>query len=54
MARVLLVGFQDQDNLGLRYMLSRLQASGHAVRIAAFGEPGAVTAAQLSPVLRPD
>ena len=32
-ARVLLVGFEDQDNLGLRYLSSRLKHSGHAVRL---------------------
>lgn len=32
-AKVLLVGFEDQDNLGLRYLSSRLREAGHAVRI---------------------
>ena len=32
-ARVLLVGFEDQDNLGLRYLSSRLKQAGHAVRL---------------------
>lgn len=36
-ARVLLVGFQDQDNLGLRYLASTLGAAGHEVRIESFG-----------------
>lgn len=34
--RVLLVGFQDQDNLGLRYLMSALQSAGHEVGIATF------------------
>lgn len=45
MARVLLVGFLDQDNLGLRYLSARLRQSGHDTRIARFGDPGAVVAA---------
>ena len=36
-ARVLLVGFQDQDNLGVRYLASSLRAAGHDVRIETFG-----------------
>ena len=36
-ARVLLVGFQDQDNLGLGYLASSLRRAGHDVRIASFG-----------------
>jgi B12 binding protein/radical SAM family protein len=36
-ARVLLVGFQDQDNLGLRYLASSLRAAGHEPRIESFG-----------------
>ena len=36
-ARVLLVGFQDQDNLGLGYLASSLRAAGHDVRIESFG-----------------
>lgn len=32
-ARVLLVGFEDQDNLGLRYLSSRLKQAGHAARL---------------------
>jgi len=35
--RVLLVGFQDQDNLGLGYLASSLRAAGHEARIATFG-----------------
>jgi radical SAM superfamily enzyme YgiQ (UPF0313 family) len=36
-ARVLLVGFQDQDNLGLGYLASSLRRAGHDVRIESFG-----------------
>lgn len=36
-ARVVLVGYEDQDNLGLRYLASRLKAAGHETRIVAFG-----------------
>lgn len=36
--RVLLVGYQDQDNLGLRYLSGRLLRDGHATRIVSFGE----------------
>ena len=36
-ARVLLVGFQDQDNLGLRYLASSLRAAGHEPHILSFG-----------------
>lgn len=32
-ARVLLVGFQDQENLGLRYLVSSLGAHGHVARL---------------------
>lgn len=40
-ARVLLVGFQDQDNLGLRYLASSLRAAGHRTRIESFGADAA-------------
>lgn len=40
-ARVLLVGFQDQDNLGLRYLASSLREAGHDVRIESFGPDAA-------------
>jgi anaerobic magnesium-protoporphyrin IX monomethyl ester cyclase len=40
-ARVLLVGFQDQDNLGLRYLASSLRAAGHEIRIETFGPDAA-------------
>ena len=36
--RVLLVGFQDQDNLGVRYLASSLRQAGHDVRIESFGK----------------
>lgn len=32
-ARVVLVGFEDQENLGLRYLAARLRQAGHQVRI---------------------
>jgi anaerobic magnesium-protoporphyrin IX monomethyl ester cyclase len=35
-ARVLLVGFQDQDNLGLGYLSGSLRAAGHEIRIVTF------------------
>lgn len=39
--RALLVGFEDQDNLGIRYLSSRLLRDGHHTRIVAFGkDPG--------------
>jgi radical SAM superfamily enzyme YgiQ (UPF0313 family) len=44
-ARVLLIGFQDQDNLGLGYLASSLKAAGHEARIESFG-------ADALPVLR--
>jgi len=34
---VLLIGFQDQDNLGLRYLLSAVNASGHEASIMTYG-----------------
>lgn len=40
-ARVLLVGFQDQDNLGLRYLASSLRAAGDEARIETFGPDAA-------------
>ena len=36
--RVLLVGYEDQDNLGIRYLSSRLLQDGHHTRIVAFGD----------------
>lgn len=40
-ARVLLVGFEDQDNLGLRYLSSTLKAHGHETRFVVFGNGAA-------------
>lgn len=41
--KVLLVGFQDQDNLGLRYLMSAVNASGHQATIMTYGsDPGAI------------
>jgi len=37
-ARVLLVGFQDQDNLGLRYLAGSLRQAGHEIRIESFSD----------------
>src|SRR5262245_17427855 len=34
--RMLLVGFQDQDNLGLRYLMSTVNASGHEAFIMTY------------------
>ena len=34
--RVLLVGFQDQDNLGLRYLMASARAAGHHADIATY------------------
>lgn len=40
---VLLVGFQDQDNLGLRYLMSSLQQAGFAPQIATYQpDPGSL------------
>lgn len=45
MRRVLLVGFEEQDNLGVRYLSSRLLRDGHETRICAFGtDPGPLLA----------
>lgn len=39
--RVLLVAYEDQDNLGIRYLSSRLLRAGHHTRIIAFADdPG--------------
>jgi anaerobic magnesium-protoporphyrin IX monomethyl ester cyclase len=41
--RVLLIGFQDQDNLGLRYLMSAVNASGHRASIMTYGsDPDAI------------
>jgi radical SAM superfamily enzyme YgiQ (UPF0313 family) len=38
--RVVLVGFEDQDNLGLRYLSSRLRQAGHRTRLVAITDGG--------------
>jgi anaerobic magnesium-protoporphyrin IX monomethyl ester cyclase len=51
---VVLVGFEDQDNLGLRYLAATLRASGADVRMVGFSEdPAPVLAAvrDLNPVV---
>ena len=41
----MLVGYEDQDNLGIRYLSSRLLKDGHRTRIVAFGDdPGPLLA----------
>src|SRR3954465_12887324 len=41
--KVLLIGFQDQDNLGLRYLMSAVAASGHEALIMTYGsDPEAI------------
>lgn len=35
--QVLLIGFEDQDNLGLRYLMSSVNAAGHRVSILTYG-----------------
>ena len=41
--KVLLIGFQDQDNLGLRYLMSAVNASGHQAFIMTYGsDPGPI------------
>jgi len=45
-ARIVLVGLEDQDNLGLRYLSSRLRQMGHCTRIVTVTEgPGPVLGA---------
>jgi anaerobic magnesium-protoporphyrin IX monomethyl ester cyclase len=52
-ASVLLVGFQDQDNLGLRYLLSSVRKAGFAGRIETYSaDPTRLV--QLAEQLRPD
>jgi anaerobic magnesium-protoporphyrin IX monomethyl ester cyclase len=52
-ARIQLAGYEDQDNLGLRYLASRLRLAGHEPRLVAFSEgPEAVLAAVRA--FRPD
>lgn len=36
--RILLVGYEDQDNLGIRYLSGRLLRDGHHTRIVAFAD----------------
>ncbi|TAH38032.1 MAG: radical SAM protein [Planctomycetota bacterium] len=51
--RVLLVGFQDQDNLGLRYLMSATRAAGHLPEIHTYDtEPASLIARVKS--LQPD
>jgi radical SAM superfamily enzyme YgiQ (UPF0313 family) len=51
--KVLFVGFQDQDNLGLRYLMGAAAAAGHEVGIETFGAtPDALVARALRE--RPD
>jgi len=41
--RVLLIGFQDQDNLGLRYLMSSAVAAGHRAELMTYGsDPDAI------------
>lgn len=48
-ARVLLVGYEDQDNLGLRYLASNLRRAGHVPLLVAIdGGPAGVVAAARS------
>jgi anaerobic magnesium-protoporphyrin IX monomethyl ester cyclase len=50
---VLLIGFQDQDNLGLRYLLSSVRQAGFAGRIETYtADPEPIVA--LAERLRPD
>jgi len=43
--RILLVGYEDQDNLGIRYLSARLLRDGHDTRIVAFSDdPGPLLA----------
>ena len=50
---VLLIGFQDQDNLGLRYLLSSARQAGFAGRIETYtADPEPIVA--LAERLKPD
>ena len=52
-ARALLVGFQEQDNLGLRYLLAAVRHAGFAGEIATYSaDPGPICA--LAARLKPD
>jgi anaerobic magnesium-protoporphyrin IX monomethyl ester cyclase len=53
-ARVLLVGFQDQDNLGLRYLASSLRAAGHHIRIESFRADASAPLLSAATEFRPD
>lgn len=44
---VLLVGFQDQDNLGLRYLMSSVNAAGHRAEIATYHSDPATLLARI-------
>ncbi|HZB43300.1 MAG TPA: radical SAM protein [Ilumatobacter sp.] len=45
--RVVLVGFQDQDNLGLRYLQSAARHHGHDCRIVTYGSDAERVAAEV-------
>ncbi len=45
--RVLLIGFQDQDNLGLRYLMSAVNAAGHQAHIMTYGSDADKILAQI-------
>ena len=45
--RVVLVGFQDQDNLGLRYLQSAARHHGHDCRIVTYGNDAERLAAEV-------
>ena len=43
--KVLLIGFEDQDNLGLRYLMSAVNASGHQALVMTYrADPGQILA----------
>ena len=51
--RIALVGFEDQDNLGLRYLSSTLRCRGHDTRIIKLGPSTSDVARQIH-AYRPD
>jgi radical SAM superfamily enzyme YgiQ (UPF0313 family) len=51
--RIALVGFEDQDNLGLRYLSSALRTAGHQTRIVKLGAGIAPVVEQIC-AFRPD
>jgi radical SAM superfamily enzyme YgiQ (UPF0313 family) len=51
--RIALVGFEDQDNLGLRYLSSALRTAGHETRIVKLGAGMAPVVEQIC-AFRPD